>query len=244
MGSLGLQIQPRLRSVDVLHEYEGYHPSNVGKYAKYTMKIDDGVFKPHLLMIEGGELYYLPNAQHDALVVMVNKVKLALSGKEGGQFYINEYHHVLVPHGGGNDRTVYFAGQYSDSLTFQYKGRVISPSALPGMAPGDPWTGSRVGIKYSISAKGDDLFYRKRTTDTHRHRVESKMLLSNAVGPDVAKRLANRLYTFKGSAGIVYLNEACEFFAPPSSLGGEFTYLGHLDPDDWFPEPLTPVTPS
>ncbi len=226
----------------MLHEYEGYRPSNVSKDATYTLKTDDGVFKPHLLMREGGDLYYLPTENHDGLVRMVNKIKLALAGKEGGQFYVNEYHHVLVPHGSGNDRTVYFAGHYSDYLKFDYRGGVISPEATDGLAPGDPWPGSRVGIKYSISGGGDDIFYKRKWTDPHGHKVETRMQLSEVVGHDIAKRLVNRLCSFKGSGGgVVYLNEASEFFCPPAVPGGEFTYLGHLDPDEWFPEPEIPT---
>jgi hypothetical protein len=50
---------------------------------------------------------------------------------------------------------------------------------------------------------------------------KSKTLLSDAVGGSPARALAQRLGQHKGpSGGRVYINEACEFFAPLMTAGG------------------------
>lgn len=226
----------------MLHEYEGRWPSNVAKDAKYTVRSSgDGVYKVSLLYrVNSGDEYLLATNEHEELVNMVNAIKRATSGSDGGAFYINEYHHVLVP---TQDRKVYFAGEYSTYVEFVFGDGRIGPRASDGLKPGDPWHGPHVGIAYTLAAGGNDLYHEVRMTDAHNQEFTRKTKLSDVVGAPTAKGLANRLASTKGSAGgRVYLNEASEFFSPASTPGGDFVYLGHLDPDEWFPEPATPTS--
>ena len=88
---------------------------------------------------------------------MVNEVKNALSGRTGGAFYINEFKAVLVPDGEGG--RCYYAGDYDEVLEFKEDDLFVSPVAAPGLRPGDPWPGPRVGIKYVLCAGAGDIRY-------------------------------------------------------------------------------------
>ncbi len=229
----------------MLHEYQGHWPSNVGKDAKYSVKTRDGVWKVNLLYrVNSGDEYLLAAEEHDELVEMVNVVKRATNNTEGGAFYINEYHHVLVPSMGGR---MYFAGEYNKPLGFPFNGGRIGPKAPEGLKPGDPWPGPHAGVAYTLAAGGNDLYHEASKVDAHGQEFTKKIKLSDFAGPANAKGLANRLAAIKGSAGgRVYINEASEFFSPVANRGYEFIYLGHLEPDaraepdEWFPVPPTP----
>ena len=59
------------------------------------------------------------------------------------------------------------------------------------------------------------------------------------MGAEAARALAVRLGAVKGSeGGRLYINEACNFFAPPRQAQVDFTFLGRLEEDDqWFYPP-------
>lgn len=221
------------------HVYEGHWPGNVSRDAKYALRMKDGEYKVHLnFRMSTGVEYLLSSDTHQNLVAMVNGVKREVSGPEGGAFYINEYYHVLVP---GTDGKTYFAGEYNTFIEFDFSGGKIGPVPPHGIKAGDPWPGPHVGIPYTLAAGGDDFYWESRGVDSHGQSYTQKSRLSDALGKDRAKELANRIAAVKGSqGGRVYLNEASEFFSPPANPGEDFIYLGHLDPYDWFPTPPTP----
>lgn len=225
----------------MLHPYEGHVPRNVNKDAKYAIRTSGDGFKACLPYRDStGTEFLLAANQHDDLVKMVNDVKRAATGKEGGSFYINEYHHVLVPSVG--DKRTYFAGEYSRYLEFPFGGGLIGPVAPEGLKPGDPWPGPHAGVPYGLAASGNDIFRELRGIDAHGQEWKRKEYLSVVVGDDTARNLANRLALVKGAeGGRVYLNEASEFITPPRNPGADFIYVGHLEPDEWFPEPPTPA---
>src|SRR5207249_4043351 len=105
------------------------------------------------------------------------------------------------------------------------------------LVPGDPWEGPHVGILYILVAGCDDIRYEIRSA-----RRTREVLLSDDVGHQAARRLAQRLSEHKGrSGGRFYINEASELFAPINTAGGvSRRYLGHLDDDLWFPAPDVP----
>lgn len=216
--------------------YGGYRPSNVNKDAKYTVRSSDGGYAICLLYREtSGDEYLLASDAHEDLVSMVNQVKKEVNGTEGGPFYINEYHHVLVP---CQDSETYLAGSYSTYLTFPFKGGRIGPVAPSGVKPGDPWNGPHAGVPHQLAAGGNDIYRWMSGTNEFGEEWRRKDKLSVAVGASSARKLANRIAAIKGpEGGRVYVNEACELFSPPDEQGDAFIYLGHLDPDDWFPEP-------
>jgi hypothetical protein len=176
--------------------------------------------------ISAGERVLLTTDRHDALVDMVNDVKIAVNGVPGGVFYINEYRDVLVK----ADRECYYAGNYPHDLEFDFDGTTIGPRAPAGLEPGDEWLGPHVGIRYVLTADGSDIKYTKVVGNR-----ELTVRLSEHVGQEAASQLARRFREFKGpGGGRIYINEALELFSP---LGEEYIYLGSLDEDAWFDPP-------
>lgn len=213
--------------------YPGLCPSNVSKDAKYSVVSGADGYEVRLTYrVSSRELALLTTDDHPDLVEMVNAVKNELSGQSGGAFYINEFRDVLVPAGGD----CYFAGIYEHNLEFDFDGPSVSPVAPDDLVPGDAWLGPHVGIRYTLEAGGKDIRYEKRSGN----RV-LLVKLSDEVGKTAATALATRLARVRGTeGGRIYINEASEFFAPPRNDGSEFIYLGHLEEDDWFPQPDVP----
>lgn len=177
------------------------------------------------------ERQLLTTNRHDSLVDMVNKVKLEVTGQRGGAFYINEYFDVVVP---TIDRGFFFAGIYEKQvLEFDFDGTILSPRAPQGLRPGNPWPGPHAGIRYTLTAGGDDIKYE---LEDGRRREEHRL---SDHGP-AAATLAHRLRSVKGMAGgRIYINEAGEFFAPMMTMSRNipYLYLGPLGDDQWFPPP-------
>jgi hypothetical protein len=217
--------------------YVGYAPSNVKRDAKYTLKLDQGQWAVHLRYDEGGGWEYLLwSHAHRELAEMVNRVKVAFHGREGGVFYINEYGHVLVP---DPPEPPLFAGVYHGYVEFDYGAETIGPVPPDDLSPGEPWPGPHAGVAYKLAAGARDIYYwLKDPTDPNRRR---KMVLSEYVGSSRAAALCTRYSGVKGDAGgRIYINEAGALFAPVHSDGQwEYLYLGSVEigKDDWFPGP-------
>jgi hypothetical protein len=81
---------------------------------------------------------------------MVNRVKTELRGTAGGAFYINEFHHVLVP--SDDSGPCYYAGTYHELLEFDYEGQIVSPEPPLDLTRGKPWPGPHAGIAYVLIA--------------------------------------------------------------------------------------------
>ncbi|MEV0939743.1 hypothetical protein AB0I90_05105 [Micromonospora wenchangensis] len=218
--------------------YPGLSPSNVNKDAKYSVVSSRGGGMEVRLVyrISARERDLLTNDRHENLVAMVNGVKDQIRGSLGGVFYINEYHHVLVPHSNGS---CVYAGTYDEILEFNHDGQLIGPVPSERLQVGDPWPGPHAGIPYVVCAGASDIKYIKVSGQR-----ETSVHLSDEVGPQPARMLARRLAKVKGqSGGRVYINEASHLFAPLSSAvgGATYVYLGSLDDDAWFPAPDVPV---
>lgn len=217
--------------------YSGLHPSNVNKDAKYSVVTGpSGVMEVRLVYNLGrGERALLTTEHHGELVEMVNRTKVALGGQPGGAFYINEYMHVLVP--STTAAGCFYAGTYEKSLRFAFDDKVLEAKAPEGLAPGQPWAGPHVGIKYTLNARGNDIYFRKATKWG-----DKQVFLSESCGSQAkAQELAQRLAQVKGSGGGFYINEAGELFAPVPTAGSlEYLYLGHLEDSTWFPVPEVP----
>ena len=211
--------------------YPGNIPSNVGKDAKYSVVSGADGYEIRLTYrVSNRERALLTTDAHPELVEMVNAVKNEVNLVPGGAFYINEYLDVLVP---CTDRECYFAGNYRHTLEFEFDGQKVSPKAPDGLQPGDEWPGPRVGIRFKIKAGARDIAYLRKAGGR-----ETEVCLSEVHGPKVAAELARRLAIHKGeSGGRIYLNEAFEFFGPPSTPGDPFVYMGSLGDDLWFPPP-------
>ena len=223
--------------------YQGYVPSNVARDAKYSIKHDlDGVMKVHLIYRSGPrERALLSTDLHPQLVNMVNEVKREVQGAAGGVFYINEFRHVLVKTA---DRECYYAGSFPDSdppLSFRYDDtREVSADPDPDLEPGDLWPGPHAGIKYKVTAGGEDISYEHE----EQPRRWREYRLSDYGTAGQVRSLMARLVAHKGAhGGRIYVNEERAIFAPVPDEGGElaYIYLGRLEPDDpWFDPPPVP----
>lgn len=219
--------------------YPGNVPSNVNKDARYSVVNGPDGYRVRLIFqVSHRERALLTTDDHAELVEMVNEVKLEHNGVAGGAFYINEYNDVLVPT--MEDGTCY-AGQYEKFLEFDLSGDgsgpIISPEVPPGLQPGDAWNGPHVGVRYKLTAGAKDIAYTRKAGPNR----EITERLSFACGAKDAERLARRLGRVKGeSGGRIYINEARAFFSPPSGPDDQYTYLGSLDEDLWFPPPDVP----
>jgi hypothetical protein len=207
--------------------YSWVEPTSVRSDGKYRVTADGEI---RLVYQMGArERALLTTNRHASLVEMVGDVKRAHGDQPSGVFYINEWRHVLVKAGG----ETWFAGRHETPLEFDLDGGVISAAAPSSLKPGDSWPGPRVGIKYTLSAAGDDIHCKRMV----RAQVERKEHLSDFL--DDCSSVVREWSRFKPRGGGVYINEARELFAPDSDNAAEFTYLGRATIDRWFPEPRT-----
>ena len=123
------------------------------------------------------------------------------------------------------------------------KGKTISgePLDLDGkpLRPGDTWTGPHAGIPYVLTAAANDVYYRTFP----RPDVEKRVKLSANSGRSAAEQIARLLSAFKGTGGgRFYVNEFCSVFSPINGTDGlQYIYIGQIDLDSWFPDPLPAV---
>lgn len=212
-------------------KYTGNAPSNVNKDAKYSVVRGAGGWEVRLIYrLSSSERALVTTSSHPELVDLVNGVKEDVNGAPGGAFYINEYHHVLVP----TDDGCMCAGKYLQPLEFRFEGQVITAAAPPGLQPGDDWPGPRVGTAYVLAADGSDIRYKVET----RPNVIAERKLSAEIGRSQAAAAARAIARFKPGGGRIYVNEACECFGPgPGGEGTSHRYFGRLDLGRWFAEP-------
>lgn len=203
-------------------KYPWLEPSSVKTDGKYRVTADGQVRLIHT--IDRVERALLTTDRHPTLVAMVAEVKKAHGEPPSGVFYINEWRHVLVK----ADGQTWFAGRYDDLLEFDLDGEKISARAPEGLAPGQPWPGPRVGVRYTLSATGDDVYCTRRITPQRERREKLSAYLDSAT--EEVRRWSSR----KPGGGVVYINEARELFAPCDSA---WRYLGPIRAHQWFPEP-------
>lgn len=217
--------------------FKGNWPSNVKKDAKYTVRSgSDGPVIAIIYEAEEDERWHPTTDNHPHLVKMVNDVKIAHSGKPNGSFYINEYRQVIVPVVG--DDRYFLAGEYQDSLRFDFEGKRISGEAFDldqnPLTPGAPWMGPHAGIPYVLAAGGQDIYYKY----TPRPHVEKKVRLSKKIGDVEAAKIAARIRDVLGfEGGRFYVNEFASIFSPVhTGFSWECLYIGQLDLECWFPK--------
>jgi len=220
--------------------FPGNCPRNVSKDAKYGVRGAESRIGL-TYCTEDDERWHMTTKDHPALAEMVNDVKRTHGTGPNGPFYINEYRQVIVPVGGSAE--YYLAGTYDQPLRFEFEGKTISgePVDLDGkpLQPGDTWVGPHAGIPYVLTASGDDIYYRTYP----RPDVEKRVRLSKQRGKGVAEQIARLLSAFKGvGGGRLYVNEFCSVFTPINdSFGLQYVYVGQIDLDSWFPDPVASV---
>jgi len=222
--------------------FEGNCTANVSNDAKYHVKTSKGGHIEVPYAFDESERWLLSTKHHPDLVAMVNKVREELKEAPGGAFYINEYKQVLVPD--RMDRVYYLSGTYSEPLRFTFfdGSRTITLSGEPFDLDGNPlavgaiWTGLHQGIRYVLSAGGEDIYY----SYFPKPDIKRTVRLSKAIGKDAASSIASKIKVIKGhQGGRFYINEWRELFAPRLEEDDtEYLYIGRLNPDDpWFPQP-------
>jgi len=216
--------------------YDGNCSANVSKEARYSIKTENGNYVVGLVYSsKSGERWYPATDAHDELVDMVNQVKVAKKGLPGGAFYINEFNQVLVPT--DTKKPYYLAGEYTESLEFEFEGQSLSGDAkdLNGnhLSPGDEWVGPHPGIPYRLAAGATDIYYIVKP----RPNVKQKVMLSEYQDGSTLRKMCQMIAPYKGSrGGRFYINEFRQIFSP---IEGGYIYIGKLeDLEDWFPKSL------
>jgi hypothetical protein len=211
-------------------EYPGNWPSNTQKDAKYSVVHDVGRWAVRLLFrMNRREEALLTTREHPQLIQMVLGAK-----PSGGIFYINEFHHVLVP----INRVFYWIGRYDRQLEFRLKSKSVGP-VPDGVAVGELWPGPHVGIPYTLSPRQPIDIYFEKIREEDGTRIKRRTMLSDHVGQAAASSLSRRLMGTKGyGGGGIYINEERHFFAPVADRDYEYVYLGTLLDDPWFNEPV------
>jgi hypothetical protein len=223
--------------------FPGNCPHNVSKDAKYTVRGTGGRIALEYC-VDDVTRWHLSTKAHPELAAMVNDVKQAFGSGPNGPFYVNEYKQVIVP--AGPSATYYFAGTYDQPVRFEHDGQTISgePVDLDGkpLQPGQTWHGPHAGIPYVLTAAGDDVYYRTFPQPE----VERRVKLSRERGKGIAQQIARLLSAFKGAGGgRFYVNEFRSVFSPISSDEElAYIYIGQIDLDSWFNDPLASAVPA
>lgn len=209
--------------------YPWLEPSVISKTAKYRVTADGAIRL--IFPVNRRERELLTTDEHPQLVSMVAAAKTAHGEPPSGVFYLNEWRHLLVKAAG----STWYAGRYAPQLEFDLDGGVVSTVAPHGLEPGEPWKGPHVGVRYTLTASGDDVYCRRRITST---RERDEYLCDYA---PKAVALVRGWARIRPGGGRLYINEARELFTPASEPGA-FTYLGRVPLDGWFPEPAVEST--
>ena len=235
--------------------YRGLWPQNVSKLAKYGVRMIDREWKVTVNYDLGEGLMHLAVEGGDSDIVdRVNQIKEAADGQSGGVFYINEYHHLIVPVARDGTSHYFYGGPVEPTFTFEFEGSPLTnrPVARDGeaLSPGDPWAGPRPGIPYVLAAGGNDIYFETPAlTDTDPPSVRpgvtrqvklSKVLRDRALVAR-AVRVIREVRGHQG--GRFYVNEHGSVFTPVDRGDGNglnYIYCGQIDPGAWFPEPSVP----
>lgn len=171
-----------------------------------------------------------------ALAERVTQAKVAMGGRQGGSFQINEFGQVLVPasDGGGRRR---FVGTTQGSLRFEdpSSGRRFTLGDCVGLSAGDPWPLPYVGMPFNLS---------------HRNRVYCKREDEESTEPDYLpqsnRALVRALRDLRRYGAVRFLvNPERIVLTKCRPEGGVYSsdeedwepiFVGHLDLNQWFPK--------
>jgi hypothetical protein len=224
--------------------YRGVWPQNVAKLAKYAIRFLGGEWKITVLYEAGEGLRYLAVEGGEAeLPEIVNSVKTVLASQPGGTFYVNEYHHVLVPvagdPGSGVGSLYYYAGRLDGEFRFEFEGQPLTTKPIrpdgTALKEGEAWVGPRPGIPYVLAAGAQDIYYETPAlTDTDPPTLRPSMTRR----VQLSKILADRAQTARAVAPIAsirgyqggrfYVNEHGAMFTPVGA--GDGNGLNYISP--------------
>jgi hypothetical protein len=232
--------------------YRGLWPQNVSKLAKYGVRMVNGEWKVTVHYDLGEGLMYLAAESSETDIVdRVNQIKQACGGQSGGVFYINEYHHLIVPVAHDGTSRYFYGGRVNPDFTFEFEGALLTtrPVGRDGqpLAPGDPWIGPRPGIPYKLAAGGKDIYFEtpaltESDPPTVRPGVTRKVKLSTVLRDRaLVARTVLPIQEVRGhQGGRFYVNEHGAAFTPVDRGDGNglnYIYCGQIYSAAWFPEP-------
>ena len=131
-------------------------------------------------------------------------------------------------------------GNMKKNLEFEFEGSKLIGQAVDlngnPIQPGDNWEGPHPGISYILAAGGKDIRYEY----SPRPNVKVKKKLSKEIGAADAAKVAGNIAAIKGmEGGRFYVNEFGTIFAPiKEDEDYQYKYIGKLDMEKWFPEPV------
>lgn len=222
---------------DSLIPFEGNTNTSVVKQGKYrVVHARDGFAVEVIVETVDGIRSFPTSREHPELIAMVNNVKGVSAGRDGGPFYINEWHQVIVP--AGDPVKYYYAGDYPHYIVLSLDGVEFSgrPHDDAGnlLKPGDRWSGRpRPGMGYVLMAGGADIRFIVELSPGR----EKLYRLSKEVGEERARRTARKIAMVKGNAGgSFYVNEYRAIFGSQKSENiYNYVFIGLLtDEDAWF----------
>lgn len=226
--------------------FGGNFNASVVRQGKYRVVHHKDSFAVEVIIETPDSIRSYPTSRaHPLLVGMVNRVKLEANGVEGGPFYVNEWHQVIVP--AGNPARYFYAGEYTPPIILtlddvKFSGRPHDDAGNL-LKPGDAWVGRpRPGMEYVLKAGGADIEY-KVEVSPGRERI---VRLSKQLGDGTARQTARKIAQIKGNnGGRFYINEYRAIFGPQLKEDGySYVFIGILtDEDPWFPKwiPSAPV---
>jgi hypothetical protein len=232
--------------------YRGLWPQNVSKMSKYTVKFDDGKWKVMVRHDIGEGLVFLAvEGSNTDIPDCVNNLKRQLTGQEGGAFYVNEFHHLIIPVSRNGSSQYYCGGKVDPNFVFEFEGQKLTSKPVnqdgSNLTPGDIWVGPRPGIPYVLAASGNDIYFEtpavtSSTPPELREGVTKKVKLSKVLNDgSLVAQATKPIATVRGQqGGRFYVNEHQSIFTPVDRKDGnglEYIYCGQIDFTAWFPEP-------
>jgi len=171
---------------------------------------------------------------HDELLGMLREAWRYAPRASDGDFFVNEYRHVIVPSDNG---AYHYAGVYPLPVSFLigasvYDGRAVDRRGHP-LKKGSPWPWPPLGVPYGLN--GGEIRLRSRDALG----VVRAVVLTDANHSLEARSVTESIVELLGPGpGVVLVNECRETFG--WSLGGRriCVYLGMLPDRGWFPDPL------
>lgn len=131
--------------------WQGRYRRISGKYSVFHVSADNDLYLVWRRGYEEWRCRAVPIFEITILVLMINRMKWAVSRSKGGAFIINEYGQVICP-AGHDESQLFYVGEISGPLVFrQPDGSSFTLDNDRGLRVGDTWTWPDVGMAYNLS---------------------------------------------------------------------------------------------
>lgn len=140
-----------------IRDWKGRYSRIPGRTPVFHLKKDGGRNRVAVYWSKDGEVatcFAADSAGVSAMTAAIEKAKVAMGGRGGGSFQINEFGQVLVPSQDGAKRML--AGEISGKIEFRDPwGGAFDLSDAEGCANGDDWKLPYVGMKFNLSKRSE-----------------------------------------------------------------------------------------